>query len=65
MSFVQVILWLVSVNATLSVETVKEPLTEIYQYYDGQNFWPCFQYPEGVICQKDSNEVVIYVPVRN
>lgn len=70
MNFLQSVLWLISMGVNLSVEpqlyspasVSTFPDTTSVQYYDGQSFWPCIVHKEGTLCQKDSNDVIIYVP---
>lgn len=70
MTFLQAILWLLTVNMTVTVEkqpyeapaSTVFPDTQSVQYWDGQNFWPCVVWREGTICQKGGSEYVIYVP---
>ena len=64
MTFLQAILWLLTVNMSVTVEKqlYEAPTVESVQYWDGMNFWPCVVWKEGTICQKGVNEYVIYVP---
>lgn len=58
---IELLLTLISLNVTLTVEKTTD--TEIHQFYDGQNFWPCARFPQYVVCQTDSNAATVFVVV--